>query len=152
VKSLSLWTGPPSRGGVKMNSAMDVCFIRWENNGNDYTLPLSTLANPNPTMAVMAFDSLRAPGGSGPNPAGAYCSQFGGTTAGHVLIGEADWYVEVEPGVWDENAYDFCVFPDFSAIGQWTLFYHSNGQMGNNIKWGWSTRDQYPNLYSSPRE
>lgn len=73
------------------------------------------------------------------NPSGDYCAQLGGTTAGHMIdYGGADWYEQKSDGQWSPATYDFCVFPDFSAIGDWTLAYHATSELGDDIKWGWN--------------
>eukprot|EP01126_Amoeba_proteus_P026681 TRINITY_DN2642_c0_g1_i2.p1 TRINITY_DN2642_c0_g1~~TRINITY_DN2642_c0_g1_i2.p1 ORF type:complete len:186 (-),score=26.83 TRINITY_DN2642_c0_g1_i2:48-566(-) len=138
IYQMAIWNGNPGLG-KQINGLIPVCFIPDENKVNNYTIPLETLSNTLATLAVLSFSAKIPfiPSNSSDNPAAAYCLQLGGCTAGMVRYGQMSWYIQTGPSQWDGNAFDFCIFPDFSSIGIWTLFYHTAGY-ANGIKWGFT--------------
>eukprot|EP01123_Difflugia_compressa_P006120 TRINITY_DN18274_c0_g1_i1.p1 TRINITY_DN18274_c0_g1~~TRINITY_DN18274_c0_g1_i1.p1 ORF type:complete len:173 (-),score=24.13 TRINITY_DN18274_c0_g1_i1:54-572(-) len=125
--------------GTKINTDVPVCFVPNEFGSNNYTLPLQTLANTEPTLAVLAFKSRTPPESNKGNIAHSYCIQLHGTTVGSNSFGRMSWYIKLKDGTYDGNAYDFCVFGDGSSIGTWTLAYHANDETrGSKIQWGWN--------------
>ena len=132
VESYTLKNGGVN--GKTINKPIDVCVIPWASKINSYHIPRDTLTNTDATLAVLAFNALIPPGKlGGAAPMGEYCANVGGTVSAAVKQGDLLWY-----GPDNSNA-DFCVFPDFSAIEQWTLLYHAgNATMGSQIQFAWT--------------
>lgn len=110
VFTFGLYTSPPPYG-LLINEHMEVCSIPRTDNGSPFLVPLETLTNPLPSLAVLAFNAkiprmfvisssyceAKAfdPNGDIASPAGVYCAELGGSTAGHLIAyGGVDWYCE----------------------------------------------------------
>jgi putative hemolysin len=94
---------------------------------------LDTLASTLPTLAVLAYDArIRYVQPNETwigNPASIYCHQLGGTDASDTPTSylpdprfKVGWYYRLKDGKFENNVYDFCMFPDGSAMDPWTLF------------------------------
>eukprot|EP01124_Arcella_intermedia_P002270 TRINITY_DN1123_c0_g1_i1.p1 TRINITY_DN1123_c0_g1~~TRINITY_DN1123_c0_g1_i1.p1 ORF type:complete len:191 (+),score=22.20 TRINITY_DN1123_c0_g1_i1:46-573(+) len=147
VKKMAIWHLAPNTG-TKINQDVDVCFILNEFGTNHYSIPMHTIDNPTPTLAVLAFNSRITPTQGSGNIALSYCLEMYGTTAVANDHGDMAWYVRNEDGSYDANEHDFCTFADGSMIGTWTLLYHAaRDDMGNDIRFGWvQTSNNFPNF------
>eukprot|EP01126_Amoeba_proteus_P026683 TRINITY_DN2642_c0_g1_i4.p1 TRINITY_DN2642_c0_g1~~TRINITY_DN2642_c0_g1_i4.p1 ORF type:complete len:118 (-),score=6.29 TRINITY_DN2642_c0_g1_i4:314-667(-) len=56
IYQMAMWNGYPGLG-KQINGLIPVCFIPDETKVNNYTIPLDTLSNTLPTLAVLAFSA-----------------------------------------------------------------------------------------------
>jgi len=140
VYPVGIWAGEPT-DGKQMGCMYQMCKFP---GSPSFQVELHTLADKNPTLAVLAFDSMIKPKGGGENPAASYCLQLGGTDGAMLL--NVGWFLQ-NGTVWDDNEFDMCVFPDFSAIDDWALWYHASGDKAN-FTFGWSQSSSSSSSFS----
>ena len=158
VQDYVLYNGK-APNGIPMASPMQVCSIPNKaaaaaGSVNDANLvALDTLTSTKPTLAALAFQARIPPQmpatRNGSNPSNLYCNQLGGTTAMDNAIvtylpipnAKLGWWNKKSDGSW-RGGFDFCRFPDGSAMSPLTLFLHANtDNSANEIKFSYKTSE-----------
>ena len=152
VEDYVLWNGNApgfQPVGTSIGSPLKVCSFPNEERTNVYLVSLETLSSTKPTLAVLAFQArvpyLPPPDAGTNNPSSFYCNQLGGTVAADMPTSflpipgsHVGWWTKQASGSW-YGVYDFCLFPDGSAMAPWMLMYHtSTNNSANGIKFGYS--------------
>ena len=160
VQDYVLYNGK-APNGIPMASPMQVCSIPNKaaaaaGSVDDANLiALDTLTSTKPTLAALAFQARIPPrmpaARNGSNPSNLYCNQLGGTTAMDNLVvtyllpipnAKLGWWNKKSDGSW-RGGFDFCTFPDGSAMSPLTLFLHANNNSSalNGIKFSYKTSE-----------
>ena len=142
--------------GIPMASPMQVCSFPNKavaaagtvvNNDDAHLVSLDTLISTKPNLAALFFQARIPPAAgmpaarNGSNLSKLYCNQLGGTTAMDIPYAKLGWWNKKSDGSW-RGSFDFCTFPDGSAISPSTLFLHANtNNSANAIEFSYKTSD-----------
>jgi hypothetical protein len=110
---------------LKLSGVAAFCeFVSAADHSSIFVL-MDTLTTTKPTLAALAYYAkVKFHGKCEGGPGSCYCTQLGGTDAfGGINIAGGGWVL----GRQASNVLDACVFPDFSSIDAYGLFYHSAG-------------------------
>jgi putative hemolysin len=118
--------GTNNQNPLKLAGTQDFCKFTASDNTAIF-ISTDTLYADKPTLATLAYYAQTPPQRTpdGENPASVYCSQLGGSDLfGGKNAAGGGWVDKSDQAFKTVQA---CVFPDFSTIDSFGLFYHSNG-------------------------
>jgi hypothetical protein len=160
VVELKPYLQPDSDSKVELAGSMNVCqFIKQDGDSpTQVVVDLQTLHAEKPTLAGFAYAAKVASsnsGAAGSNPAASYCPDDLAGTEAFGTASTGSWVGALDPGMeaGDSetlgNTITLCVFADRSAIDDWALLYHSQGEdRGENLEK--VMRHQYKDATSNP--